>query len=407
MNILAIETSCDETSAAIVRDGRQVLSSIIASQIDIHQKYGGVVPEVASRQHILYITPVLNETLEAAGLGWDEIDAVAVTNGPGLAGALLVGVNVGKAIAFARQKPLIGINHLESHIYANWLVPIETEVRPAPEFPLVCLVVSGGHTEIVLIEGHGDYRLLGKTQDDAAGEAFDKVARVMGLGYPGGPLVEKAALEGDPQKFPFTRSWLKGTYDFSFSGLKTAVLRKVEEYQAAPPRPAPFSGTISENPPMLTTPKKTQTPQPPRPLSIKRAQDPWEDAPASANPESVAPEPEPQAVVSKLPVADIAASFQAAVVEMLATKVVQAAEEYSAKQILVAGGVAANKALRGAIAERAARLDLHFSYPSPVFCTDNAAMVAAAAYFRLTNPENGDLSSDWELDIRPGWELVG
>ncbi|MEI6046149.1 MAG: tRNA (adenosine(37)-N6)-threonylcarbamoyltransferase complex transferase subunit TsaD, partial [Chloroflexota bacterium] len=242
MNILAIETSCDETSAAIVRDGRHVLANVIASQIDIHQKYGGVVPEVASRQHILYITPVLNETLETAGLDWNEIDAIAVTNGPGLAGALLVGVNAAKGLAFARQKPLIGVNHLESHIYANWLIPSQAEDSPPPEFPLVCLVVSGGHTELVLIEGHGDYRMLGKTQDDAAGEAFDKVARVMGLGYPGGPLLEQAAYGGNPQRFPFTRAWLKGTYDFSFSGLKTAVLRKVEEYQAAPPKVAPFSG---------------------------------------------------------------------------------------------------------------------------------------------------------------------
>ena len=221
---------------AIVRDGRHVLANIIASQIDIHQKYGGVVPEVASRQHILYIAPVLQEALEKAELDWDKIDAVAVTNGPGLAGALLVGVNVGKAIAFARQKPLIGINHLESHIYANWLIPPQVtgeDIPAVPEFPLVCLIVSGGHSEIVLIKGHGQYQLLGKTQDDAAGEAFDKVARVMGLGYPGGPLIEKAAQDGDAARFDFPRAWLRGTYDFSFSGLKTSVMRKVLEYQAA------------------------------------------------------------------------------------------------------------------------------------------------------------------------------
>jgi len=379
MNILAIETSCDETSAAIVRDGRQVLANVIASQIEIHQKYGGVVPEVASRQHILYITPVLKETLEKAQLGWAEIDAIAVTNGPGLAGALLVGVNVGKAIAFARQKPLIGINHLESHIYANWLIPPQAEAQAvekgektaAPKFPLICLIVSGGHTEIVLIKGHGDYQLLGKTQDDAAGEAFDKVARLLGLGYPGGPLVEKAAENGNPNRFPFTRSWLKGTYDFSFSGLKTAVLRKVEEYQAPPAKPAPFSGN---------------NPRPNR--------DPWEKALAkNAN--------------EKLPVEDIAASFQQAVVETLATKTVAAAEAYGAKAILIAGGVAANKALRAALNEQAAKKTkvVPVTFPLPLFCTDNAAMVASAAYYKMQSQKSHTTS--WDLDIHPNWELVG
>ncbi|MDB5081913.1 MAG: O-sialoglycoprotein endopeptidase [Chloroflexi bacterium] len=374
MNILAIETSCDETSAAIVQDGRQVLASVIASQIEIHQKYGGVVPEVASRQHILYIAPVLQETIDQAGLSWDNIDAVAVTNGPGLAGALLVGVNAGKAIAFARQKPLVGINHLESHIYANWLIPpllddASAKSLEAPQFPLIALIVSGGHTEIVLMRGHGDYQLLGKTQDDAAGEAYDKVARVMGLGYPGGPLLEKAAVGGDPNRFPFARSWLKGTYDFSFSGLKTAVLRKAAEYQAPPPKPAPFSGN---------------TPAPVRPNWVQQV-------PAGMG-------------QRELPVADIAASFQQAVVEVLATKTVRAAEEFEAKQIIIAGGVAANKALRAAISERARPLDLTVTFPSPIFCTDNAAMVGAAAFFKLQADPNRMV--DWSLDIRPNWELV-
>lgn len=367
MNILAIETSCDETSAAVVRDGRHVLASVIASQIDIHQKYGGVVPEVASRQHILLIAPVLQEALDQAALTWDNIDAVAVTNGPGLAGALLVGVNAGKAIAFARQKPLIGVNHLESHIYANWLIPpqLETdgvEIPAAPQFPLVALIVSGGHTEIVLMRGHGDYQLLGKTQDDAAGEAYDKVARVIGLGYPGGPLIEKAAAGGDPNRFPFARSWLKGTYDFSFSGLKTAVLRKAAEYQAPPPKPAPFSGN---------------TPPPER----REFQ-----------------------IAPGMPVADIAASFQQAVVEVLATKTARAAEEFEARQVIIAGGVAANKALRAALTEQAGKLGLAVIFPSPVFCTDNAAMVGAAAYFKLQ--DQTDRPVDWSLDIRPNWELV-
>ncbi len=376
MNILAIETSCDETSVAIVRDGRHVLANIIASQIDIHQKYGGVVPEVASRQHILYIAPVLQEALQEANLGWDKIDAVAVTNGPGLAGALLVGVNVGKAIAFARQKPLIGVNHLESHIYANWLIPpqVISEDTPAvPEFPLVCLIVSGGHSEIVLIKGHGQYQLLGKTQDDAAGEAFDKVARVMGLGYPGGPLIEKAAQDGDATSFAFPRAWLRGTYDFSFSGLKTSVMRKVLEYQAAPPKPAPFSGQVRA--------KMHPVPLPPEPDRTGKGQ---------------------------LPAADIAASFQEAVVEVLATKTVQAAVENKATRILIAGGVAANKALRRTLNERAEVQHLPVSYPPLVFCTDNAAMVAAAAYYRLQNagPDAAAQTENWELDIHPNWELV-
>ncbi len=381
MNILAIETSCDETSAAIVRDGRHVLANVIASQIDIHQKYGGVVPEVASRQHILYIGPVLQEALAQAALGWDKIDAVAVTNGPGLAGALLVGVNTGKAIAFARQKPFIGVNHLESHIYANWLIPPVLEgpgevPPPTPQFPLVTLIVSGGHTEIVLMHGHGQYELLGKTQDDAAGEAYDKVARVMGLGYPGGPLIEKAAAGGDPRRFPFARAWLKGSYDFSFSGLKTAVLRKVEEYQALPPKPIPFSGA---------------------------AQAVYRSAARQEGQRPNAPH-----LDEPLPVADIAASFQAGVVEVLATKTAQAAQAYEAKSILIAGGVAANKALRTALAERAAARGLKLNFPPPIFCTDNAAMVAAAAYFKLTQETTGTVNSaqDWALDIRPGWELV-
>ncbi len=377
MNILAIETSCDETSAAIVRDGRHVLASVIASQIDIHQKYGGVVPEIASRQHILYIAPVLQEVLKTAGLDWAQIDAVAVTNGPGLAGALLVGVNAGKAIAFARQKPLLGVNHLESHIYANWLIPAVLEggvEPPAPQFPLVALIVSGGHTEIVLIEQHGQYRLLGKTQDDAAGEAYDKVARVLGLGYPGGPLVEKAALDGNAALFPFPRATLKGAYDFSFSGLKTSVLRKVEEYRPAPPKPAPFSSAAEQK-----KAKSVSIPDPRPPVSALRP----------------------------FPVADIAAGFQKAVVEVLAVKTAQAAHEYNARQIVIAGGVAANQALRTALSEQAAKVGLVATFPPPVFCTDNAAMVAAAAYFKfITQPTASETAGNWGLDIRPNWELV-
>src|SRR5918911_2803509 len=235
MNILAIETSCDETSVAVVRDGRHIVSNVVASQIPLHQKYGGVVPELASRQHVITLIPVLEEALGRANFSWVKIDAIAVTRGPGLSPALLVGVNAAKGIAFARQKPLVAVNHIEGHVYSNWLIPLQdaAEGRPAPEprFPAVCLIVSGGHTELILMTGHGQYRLLGKTLDDAAGEAFDKAARVLGLGYPGGPAIQRAADRTGGAKLPsynLTRPWLRGTYDFSFSGLKTAMLRGVE-----------------------------------------------------------------------------------------------------------------------------------------------------------------------------------
>ena len=223
MNILGIETSCDETAAAVVADGAKILSNQIASQVEIHARYGGVVPEVASRQHILAIIPIIEQALAEAKVGWSNLDGIAVTNGPGLAGSLLVGVSVAKAIALARGLPITGVNHLEGHIYANWLVSLDT----MPNFPLICLIVSGGHSDLVLMRGHGEYVLLGRTRDDASGEAFDKAARILGLGYPGGPAIEKAAKNGSPT-IPLPRAWLKGTNDFSFSGIKTALLRLVE-----------------------------------------------------------------------------------------------------------------------------------------------------------------------------------
>jgi N6-L-threonylcarbamoyladenine synthase len=311
MKILGIESSCDETAAAVVEDGRKILSSKIASQIDIHSRYGGVVPEVASRQHMLAIIPILEQALAEAQTNWEDIDIIAVTKGPGLAGSLLVGLNTAKAIALARHKPLIGINHLEAHIYANWLNG-EAEIC----FPALCLIVSGGHSDLVLMQNHGQYTLLGHTRDDAAGEAFDKVARVLGLGYPGGPLIQKTAEKGVAGiKLP--RAWLEGTHDFSFSGIKTALQRMV------------INGKIN------------------------LAEEPRDGIPTKY---------------------DAAASFQKAVVDVLVDKTVALARERGVRQILVAGGVAANKALRETLI---ARSPVPVLIPSIILCTDNAAMVAA------------------------------
>ena len=235
MKILGIETSCDETAAAVVVDGVRILSNQIASQVEIHARYGGIVPEVASRQHILAIIPILKQAMAEAKTTWSDLDGIAVTIGPGLAGSLLVGVNMAKAIALAQRLPITGVNHLEGHIYANWLID------PSPDFPLVCLIVSGGHTDLVLMRGHGDYVVLGRTRDDAAGEAFDKAARILGLGYPGGPAIERAARDGSATSIPLPRAWLKGSSDFSFSGVKTALLRLVEGGRISSPAEAAAS----------------------------------------------------------------------------------------------------------------------------------------------------------------------
>lgn len=338
-HILGIETSCDETAAAVVKDGREIISSVVASQAKIHERYGGVFPEIASRQHILHIIPVLEKALAQAGTELDQMDAVAVTYGPGLAGSLLVGVNVAKALALAKRLPLIGINHLEAHIYANWLQEDERIV-----FPLLCLIASGGHTNLVLMSGHGKYQPLGQTLDDASGEAFDKVARLLGLGYPGGPEIQLAAQDGDPSAFDLPRAWLKGTYNFSFSGLKTAVLYLVRDYRT-------------------------------------RAEPVAEGAPSD-----------------DLPVADLAASFQAAVVEVLVEKARTAAEEWGAKQVLLAGGVASNSLLRQQMTER---IGVPVLCPSPELCTDNAACVAAVGCFKLLAGEQ----AGWDLDVVPGLKL--
>lgn len=357
--ILGIETSCDETAASVVEDGHIVLSSIVASQIELHRRYGGVFPEVASRQHILSITPVIEEALLEAEATWDGLSAVAVTHGPGLAGSLLVGVNAAKGLAWGRGLPLVAINHIEAHIYGNWLVA----ARP-PEFPLVCLIVSGGHTELVLMPGHGQYRRLGGTLDDAAGEAFDKVGRLLGLSYPGGPAIQQAARTGDPAAFKLPRAWLEGSYDFSFSGLKTAVLRTVRKYQ-----PHASGMRRSSQIPGHSGGDETHTAasQRPRPLGA-------------------------------LPVPNLAASFQAAVVDVLVEKTIQAADEFKARTVLLAGGVAANERLRSEISRRC---PVKVRFPPPQFCTDNAAMVASAGFFRW---QAGDRAG-WDLDVVPSLRL--
>ena len=325
MKILGIETSCDETAAAVVEDGVKILSNVISSQIDIHSRYGGVVPEVASRQHLLSIIPVIEQALEGAETSLDDIDAIAVTNGPGLAGSLLVGVNTAKALAFSRRLTIIGINHLEGHIYANWLS------GETPELPAICLIVSGGHSDLVLMKDHGKYTVLGRTRDDAAGEAFDKAARILGLGYPGGPAIEKAAGEGkDTLALP--RAWLRGTSDFSFSGLKTALLRLVE------------GGKVSS-------------------------------------------------------VYDAAASFQQAVIDVLVTKTLSVAREHRVRQIMLAGGVAANKALRVRFKESST---IPVLIPELILCTDNAAIIAACGYFSLKKGKMSNL----DMDVIPGLTLA-
>jgi N6-L-threonylcarbamoyladenine synthase len=336
IRILGIESSCDETAAAVIENGRDLLSSVVATQIELHKKYGGVFPEVASRQHIRTIYPVIDEALQQAHIGFADLDAVAVTRGPGLAGSLVVGMNAAKGIALGRNLPLIGVNHLEGHIYSSWIYPHDTATPPAePQFPLLVLLVSGGHTELNLVNGHLNYQRLGATLDDAAGEAFDKVARLIGLPYPGGPSVQKAAMDGDPKAYNFPRARLEGTWNFSFSGLKTAVLRVVRKLQ-------------EEN--------------------------------------------------RTLPVNDLAASFQAAAVDSLFTKTIKAARQFEVKEIVVAGGVSANKALRETFLGQE---EFKIHIPPIALCTDNAAMIASAGYYRFINNRVDAL----DLDVMPTWPL--
>jgi N6-L-threonylcarbamoyladenine synthase len=377
--ILALETSCDETAAAIVRGGREIVANVVASQIDIHRRYGGVVPEVASRQHILALPAVVEEALAQLPGGWDAIDAVAATYGPGLAGALLTGLNAAKSIAWARDLPFVGVNHIEAHIYANWLgggesgvghgkqsrdhTQAPSPISHPPEFPLIALVVSGGHTLLALLEGHGSYRLLGQTRDDAAGEAFDKAARIMGLGFPGGPAIQQAAAQA-PGGVTLPRAWLRDSYDFSFSGLKTAVLHQIEGRQNREAR-----------------------------VSTKNLPQRGKAAPTPAP----APAAEPRHTDRF--VAQLASAFQESVVDVLVTKASDAARAYGATEILLAGGVAANARLRSELARRA---PVPVRCPPITLCTDNAAMIAATAFYRFADGRQ----DGWELDVQPNLRLA-
>ncbi len=364
--ILAIETSCDETAAALVRDGETIVSDVVASQVELHRRYGGIVPEVASREHAVRIMPVLREALAPLDAPPQAIDAVAVTHGPGLAGSLLVGVNVAKALAYAWDKPLLAVHHLESHLYANWLASGAAGVSP-PRFPCLCLVISGGHTSLMLAEDHGRYRQIGQTLDDAAGEAFDKAARILGLGYPGGPMIERAARRGQAGRHRLPRSWLRGTYDFSFSGLKTALYRLAQEERRRASSLRYGAGRAAEQTPPGEVPRLSRAGEFP-PLEEQAA-------------------------------ADLAAAFQEAVVDVLVRKTADAASAYGVLEVLLAGGVAANGRLRE---EMALRLSVPLRMPPPALCTDNAAMVGAAAYFLL---QRGDVAS-LDLDVYPNLPLI-
>ncbi|BAL98145.1 tRNA (adenosine(37)-N6)-threonylcarbamoyltransferase complex transferase subunit TsaD [Caldilinea aerophila] len=334
--ILAIETSCDETAAAVVEDGRRVHSNVVATQIELHRRFGGVFPEVASRQHVLAIYPVIEQALAEAGVSPRALDAIAVTHGPGLAGSLLVGVNAAKGLAFAAGRPLLAVNHLEGHIYSNWLeAPGAAQGQPADQFPVIVLIVSGGHTELIEMRGHGRYRRLGGTLDDAAGEAFDKVARLLNLGFPGGPAIERAAEGGNPSAFDLPRALRHDPahrFDFSFSGLKTAMLNLTKRLTE--------QGMDLREPRLL---------------------------------------------------ADLAASFQQAVADALVEKTAEAALVTGARQVCICGGVSANRCLRATARARMAELNIPLYIPPLAYCTDNAAMIGAAAYFNwLVNPRPED-----------------
>lgn len=356
MYILGIETSCDETSAGVVDENGRVLANVVATQVDIHARYGGIVPEIASRQHVLDIRPVCEQAIKDAGIGWDGITAIAVTHGPGLAGSLIVGLNFAKGLSAALDVPLVGVNHLDGHVYAAWAEAgtdsrgggreKETTLQPFQEEvgnrPIMCLIVSGGHTELVLLEDHGVFRLLGETRDDAVGEAFDKVARVLGLRYPGGPEIQRVA-EGAPETEPFPRAWMRGTDEFSFSGLKTAVINRARSH-------------------------------------------------------GIYPRQDPDAALDPIVVSGMARAFQDSVVDVLVTKTVSAAIRENCAGIVLSGGVAANGPLRQTLVSKS---PLPVAIPPVRLCTDNGAMIAMSG---LVNYKNGR-RDDWDLDVVPNLRI--
>lgn len=348
MNVLGIESSCDETAAAVVRDGREIISNVVNTQIDIHKVYGGVVPEVAARSHLEVVIPVIDQAVRDAG-GWDQVDAVAATMMPGLIGSLLIGSLSARTIALMKHKPFYPVHHVEGHVYANFLMD-----NP-PEFPFLALIVSGGHSQIVLFRNHGNYELLGQTADDAVGEAFDKVAKIIGLPYPGGPSIAQAALSGDPHKYHLPKAHMHGKYDFSFSGLKTAVLRAIQD----------AVGIDHTFPSHLLASKLTSQ-----------------------------------------QVADFAASFQYTAVETLVEKLVKATYEYQPKSVVIAGGVAANQELRRQLKEK---LPIPINFPSPTLCTDNGAMIATLGYYKAqilqpTDPRRLDVIPSISM-TKTAWNL--
>lgn len=342
MNVLGVESSCDETAAAVVQDGRKIISNVVNSQIDIHKIYGGVVPEVAARSHLEVVVPVIEQAVSQTG-GWSKIDAVACTMMPGLIGSLLMGSITARTLALVHHKPFYACHHVEGHVYANFLMD-----NP-PEFPFLALIVSGGHSQIVLFKDHGDYLLLGQTADDAVGEAFDKVAKIIGLPYPGGPAISKAAENGDPHRYHLPKAKMKGKYDFSFSGVKTALLRTVQDVVGV---------------------------------------------------DHTFPSYQLAAKLSQQQVCDLAASFQYTAVDTLVEKLVLATNEYQPKSVVIAGGVAANQELRRQLRER---LPIDISFPTPALCTDNGAMIAALGYYKAQRLQPDDPRN---LDVIPSISMT-
>lgn len=354
MIILGIESSCDETAASVVQNGHLLLSNVINSQIDIHKIYGGVVPEVAARSHIEVINPVIEQAISDASLTWDDIDAIAVTYAPGLIGSLLVGTLAARTLALIKNKPLYPIHHVEAHVYANFITDQADNIKltlPSrqPAFPMLALIVSGGHSQLVLFKDHGDYQLLGQTQDDAVGEAFDKVAKILGLPYPGGPSVAEAAMKGDPHAYPLPKAKMQGIYDFSFSGLKTAVLRAVQ-----------------------------------RQVGVE-----------TSHPSSELPE-----LLDNVQRANFAASFQRIAIETLVDKTETAFKSYSPASVVIAGGVAANQELRRQLSER---LPIPIEYAPISLCTDNAAMIATLGYFTAQKVKP---ISPYDLEVIPSLSMT-